>query len=373
MADDSMKKNKAAERTNLQKSFKIPLQLLNDAGEPCNQWLLQVSTEARRVWLRDFLNNVIGEENIAIEQLGNDFCLLRGNQALTSGQLLSTVFPRWLSPLEHQWPTKPASDGFVEKAAQGLSRKFGAHWESLEILSTTPELKRIAVGLKGRLLQLREIEDDSTPRSGVLTALIDQKGLYAGMSRSRLNMGTALPGGLGFLSKSEKPSSELPSRAGGKIREVLALLEELKVNKTHFHNWLELGAAPGGMTQCLLDWGANVTAVDLADMSPSVLKNKGLRHLRINALQLTEASEFDAILSDMNGPYENAARIVANLGFTLRQNGFIVFTLKLPKLADAKKALDEVTQYFLAQSLEVLAAKHLFHNRQEITIFARRI
>lgn len=372
MADDSLKKTKTTEMLSRPSGLKVPFHLLNKDGPPFNQWLLQVSQEARQVWRHDFLSEIFESEDIGIDQLGNDFCILRGKQSVTSKQLLSTVFPRWMSPLEHQWPTKPSTDGFVEKAAQGLSRKFGPHWESLEILSTTPELKRIAVGLKGRLSQLSETEDNSTSKSGVLTALIDQKGLYAGMSLSRLNMGTALPGGLGFLSKSEKPSNELPSRAGGKIREVLALLEELEVNKTHFPNWLELGAAPGGMTQCLLDWGVNVTAVDLADMSPSVLKNKGLRHLRINAQQLKGASEFDAILSDMNGPYENAARIVANLGATLNQDAFVVFTLKLPKLSDAKKALAEVTQCFRTHSLEILATKHLFHNRQEVTVFARR-
>lgn len=373
MADSQAKKNKLGPKFDETVDSQIEYSRLSEAGRDCRNWMLQISHESRQVWMNDFLPDIAEQGTCEIEQLGNDFCIMRTNENLSSGQLRSTVFPRWVTPLEHQWPTKPSIDGFVEKAAQGLHRKFGSNGEFLEVLSTTPELKRIAIGVKGRLLQLRSQHHTSDASQTVLTALIDKKGLYAGLSRNRLDTGSALPGGLGYLSKSANPVQELPSRAGGKILEVLALLDELSISQKHFPHWLELGAAPGGMTQCLLEWGAQVTAVDLAEMSPGVSQHKGLTHLRINAQELNDASKFDALLSDMNGPYTNAAAVVGKLGSTMRQNALIVFTLKLPDFNAAKNALDLVSHCFKQSSLEIVASRHLFHNRHEFTIIARRL
>lgn len=350
--------------------------------------MMHISTDMMNIWRKDFLSQLVAENNFTLRHLQQDFYTIDFSSAVNSRDLLNTVFPRWICPITHQWPTSPHADIFVEKAAQGLLRKFGFSWEQLEIISTTAKLKRVVVGLKGRILQLKtqaqlQNLEESEPvcrapeqQQPILAVLLDERGLFAGVVQNRMSMGSALSGGLGFLSQNNSENAQeryqSPSRAGGKIREVLALLEELKLTEKHFQNWLELGAAPGGMTQHLLDWGARVTAVDLAEMSAKVLKNPKLRHLKIHAQDVQSASGFDALLCDMNGPYHLAAKYVANLARTMASGSLVVFTLKLPDMHEACDAIAQASKLFADSQASVICTKHLFHNRQEVTIIAER-
>lgn len=374
------------------------------------RWLLQISSEVVEVWKSVMTTRHPTCADIQLKSLNQDFYVLEGATALSARDLLDTIFPRWVCPVQHQWPTKPTSAEFIEKAAHGLLRKFGADWEYLEILSTSPHLKRVVVGLKGRLLQLKTQEElrtagtaeknesksplvgfesprdhpnqnqrnaNQTANNCILVVLIDDKGLYAGTSVSRIDLGSALPGGLGFLDRQSikqktESNNNNPSRASGKIREVLALLAEIDATSKQFKRWLELGAAPGGMTQHLLEWGADVEAVDLADMSNTVLKNPRVKHRRVHANEITSAANFDALLSDMNGPFINAAEIVARLASTLPPKGLVIFTLKVPELRQMTAALDVVHPMFISSGVDIILAKHLFHNRTEITLMGQR-
>lgn len=362
--------------------------LLPAEGESSTRWMLHISSDMLNIWRSDFLSNITTESSSKIRHLQQDFYTLEFSSTVNSRELLQTVFPRWICPVSHQWPTSPHADNFVEKAAQGLLRKFGAAWGRAEIIATTAKLKRVVVGLKGRLLQLKtetnrlnlEDSDSRLPSAehleSILAVLVDERGLFAGLVHNKLNLGSALSGGLGFLSQNNNEKAQerpqFPSRAGGKIREVLALLDELNFTASHFQNWLELGAAPGGMTQHLLDWGARVTAVDLAEMSTKVLKNPKVRHLKIHAQELESAAGFDALLCDMNGPYPLAAQYVANLARTMASGSLVIFTLKLADMNEARNAIQQVSKLFAGSHASVICTKHLFHNRQEVTIVAER-
>lgn len=389
-------------------------------GESSTRWMLHISSDMLDIWRKDFLSQIVAENNYTIRHLQQDFYIFESNSAVSSRDLLQTVFPRWICPVIHQWPTSPHADVFVEKAAQGLLRKFGTSWEHLEILATSAKLKRVVTGLKGRIIQLKTqapwqnvqetnqsspvttvhsknvrpstakakaINDQAHKQSGdgaippanhgsILAVLLDERGLFAGVAQSRMNLGSALTGGLGFLSQNNSKNAQeriqLPSRAGGKIREILALLNELKFNAANFQNWLELGAAPGGMTQHLLDWGVRITAVDLAEMSPKVLKNPKVRHLKIHAQEIESATGYNALLCDMNGPYQLAAQYVTNLAQTMASGSLVVFTLKLPNMTEARNAIVQVSTQFSNSNVTVVCVKHLFHNRQEVTLVAQR-
>lgn len=391
-SDRAVKNKKEMHKTGgLSQNSKIDISpLLPKEDQFHLRWILQVSSEMRKIWEKDFLPQIETSENPQIKCLSQDFLTLESKTPLSARRLIQTVFPRWLSPIHHQWPTKPQSEGFVEKAAQALVRKFGTNWPELDVIASHPKLKRITVGLRGRLLQLKNeaspeeetinlsTKQTPTPSSNenLLVVLVDDKGLFAGLNSSRLQTGSALIGGLGFLSSqstaTDTSRTESPSRAGGKIREVLALLEELHVTSRQFNHWLELGAAPGGMTQHLLNWGAQVTAVDLAPLSPSVMRNTRVVQLKMNASDLTGASQFDSLLSDMNGPFQNAAQTVANLASTMQRGSLLIFTLKIPNMGESKKALESVVELFEKSGLNIICAKHLFHNRKELTIIGQR-
>lgn len=160
------------------------------------------------------------------------------------------------------------------------------------------------------------------------------------------------------------------SRAAGKILEVLELLKEAQIDCSELSDWLELGAAPGGMTTTLLQARARVTAVDLAEMSPSLLKHPGLRHLKVHSDEIETASLYSAILSDMNGPRELAISAVARLIETLQSGALIVDTLKVKQFTEIKPALTLATKKFTMSGAKLILVRHLFHNRRELTLIA---
>jgi len=355
------------------------LDALNPSEEAFHsKWIIHISSEMFAVWQHHFLPKIDISNAAKIRKLSADFAVLELNQPTSARQLFSTVFPRWASPLQHQWPVDPNSKGFVEKATQGIVKKFGSHWSSLELFSTSPKLKTIVTGLRGRLTQLKtELSTPSNTHSkspgDTLSVVIDDKGLFAGLSSSRLHLGSCLVGGLGFLSsKTGIDSTSSPSRAGGKIDEVLQLLQELEVDHNVFPKWLELGAAPGGMTLRLIDWGANVTAVDLAEIKKDIINHARVQHLKINAQELPTAESFDALLSDMNGPFINSAKIVARLGSTMTSGRLIVYVLKLNKSPNPLDAIEQVKSIFSSHGIQIILVRHLFHNREEVTFICKK-
>jgi len=367
------------------------LERLSQASSGNHQsWMIQLSPETKTLWERDFLATLKPEKSTF--PLGGDFYTLTFHSPLSSAALLGTIFPRWCCPLQHQWPVNPRSEKFVERAAAGIQHKLGLSWSQLQILSTSPELKRIAVGLKGRLLQMQMSQQPHD--QNVLVVLVHAKGICAGLSTGAIELGSALSGGLGFLKNpKDQPSTaqatqnaqttetdqshpakpERTSRAAGKITEVLMLLKELGISSTDFPTWLELGAAPGGMTQELVNWGAQVTAVDLAELAPHMVKNPKVTLWKMNANEIRSAEKFSAILCDMNGPTQNSAQIVAHLLGTLLPGSLLIHTLKVTQLNLLKNSIEAVCALFEEQGARVLAVRHLFHNRTEVTVIAVKL
>ena len=362
-------------------------------------WILQISSEMLALWQKDFLELGSLPSQYKLRKLSKDFIILEFNQSVSPAQLQKTIFPRWLSPIEHQWPVNPTTEGFVEKASQGLMRRFSGRCQEIDVFATTVRLKSVAKGLKGRLHQVFSQNSQTkgsptnsktaTQSNGILSVVIDEKGLFAGISLSRLQTGTALVGGLGFLSMQNSPANKLDahsedshstgttrrqmtSRAGGKIKEVLSLLKEIAIDAQTYPRWIELGASPGGMTQQLIHWGAHVTAVDLAELVPELKQHPKVVHLKIHAQEISTAEGFEALLSDMNGPFENAARIVSRIAQTLPSGGLVIHILKLNNSPNPRNALNSVMEQFTKHNLTVVTVKHLFHNRQEFTLICRR-
>lgn len=107
------------------------LDALNPSEEAFHsKWIIHISSEMFAVWQHHFLPKIDISNAAKIRKLSADFAVLELNQPTSARQLFSTVFPRWASPLQHQWPVDPNSKGFVEKATQGILKKFGSHWSS---------------------------------------------------------------------------------------------------------------------------------------------------------------------------------------------------------------------------------------------------
>lgn len=346
-------------------------------NEEHTDWVIQLSSETKDIWQQQFFNS----QNIkTLTHLGRDFYSLTLKQPCSYQTLLNSIFPRWICPIEHQWPVNPNSEKFVERASQGITSKLGTQWDDIQIFSTLPELKKIAAAVKGRLIQLKNPgQNQPVTKNKNLIVIIHAKGVISGTFQHPLQLGSAYRGGLGFLRKESSTETwctetkTKPSRAGGKIAEVLALLETVNISANDLKYWLELGAAPGGMTEELLNWGAFVTAVDLAELAPALKKNSKLRYLKLNAENISSAEKYNAILSDMNGPATHSARIMSSLIATLKPGSLIIYTLKLASLNLLKETLSQTEQLFAKNSAKFIATRHLFHNRQEVTIIALKL
>ena len=159
------------------------------------------------------------------------------------------------------------------------------------------------------------------------------------------------------------------SRAEFKLLEALAVFEiELPPRGVA----LDLGAAPGGWTRVLRQREQFVTAVDPADLHPSLQADARVRHKRMTAeAYLAEGPDsFDLIVNDMRLDARDSARLMVAYAPYLYRHGVALMTFKLPE-EGREQALDHAFN-ILRQAYEIAGARQLFHNRSEITVYLKR-
>ena len=156
-----------------------------------------------------------------------------------------------------------------------------------------------------------------------------------------------------------------PSRSSSKLEEAFVVLGR---SPQTGEIAVDLGAAPGGWTFTLVRHGAAVTAVDHgALMLPQDKKFKErVTHLLANGLTYKPHLAVDWVTCDMLvGSLETLRVLERWLEDGLAKN--FVFNVKLPQAQPwpvIKDALALLSRYPWA----VMKAKHLYHDRQEITL-----
>ena len=163
---------------------------------------------------------------------------------------------------------------------------------------------------------------------------------------------------------------EAPSRSTLKLEEAFAVL----LDEGERARWLkpgmtavDLGAAPGGWTWQLVRRSIRVTAVDNGPMDRALLDSGLVAHRREDGFRYRPPKPVDWLVCDMVEQPRRVADLVARWleqGWCSRA----IFNLKLPM----KKRFEE-TARCLAQiraGARVVRAKQLYHDREEITVFA---
>jgi 23S rRNA (cytidine2498-2'-O)-methyltransferase len=344
------------------------------------KWLIRIS-ETFEPFTEPIMQGLGGR---LVKKLGSEYWIveLPDPKALRASE--SAKFIRWNLPLDHAWPCNPEKmEGFVEKAAQAIFRKFGARGpQALFIGQTDPSAtnryyKSLASNLRGRTLQLfpravaefKEVEAQHRSQPTVF-CLVGKEGLFCGMQSPAASNGF-YPGGTKFISQN---APDTISRAGAKIAEALHYLGLHRKPLAEGAHWLELGASPGGMTSELLTRGYQVTAIDRAPLDPRVAQHKALNFalLDVAGFKPNSSMQYDAILSDMNGDAREAIAQVLRLSKNLRAGGLVVFTLKTPGVTTFEEmnvlhgdALDQAG----VAGLNWLVSTHLTYNRHELTLF----
>ena len=164
-----------------------------------------------------------------------------------------------------------------------------------------------------------------------------------------------------------QPPPEMVSRAYLKMSEALDWMRfPVKLGQ----RCVELGCAPGGATQALLDRGLRVTGVDPAKVDERVAQRKHFQHLRKRSADVRrrDFEQFQWLVADMSvaPSYTLAAvrDIVCHRHVNIRG---LIMNLKLPdwKLAaEIPGYVAEVRRW----GYPVVRARQLSHNGQEICV-----
>ncbi|KAA6209179.1 23S rRNA (cytidine(2498)-2'-O)-methyltransferase RlmM [Avibacterium paragallinarum] len=172
---------------------------------------------------------------------------------------------------------------------------------------------------------------------------------------------------------------EAPSRSTLKLEEaILTFIPKQKesqyLNENHYA--VDLGACPGGWTYQLVKRGLFVYAVDHGKMAASLHDTGRIEHCAEDGFkfQPPKRRRIDWLVCDM---VEQPSRIT-QLIIKWLLNGWCqatIFNLKLPmkkRYAEVKQCLEMLQNALEKQGIAFeLKAKHLYHDREEITVYLR--
>lgn len=170
-----------------------------------------------------------------------------------------------------------------------------------------------------------------------------------------------------------KMPRDAPSRSTLKLAEALMIfldesqrVELLREGRTA----VDLGAAPGGWTWQLMQYGLHVTAIDNGALAPALLASHQVEHLRVDGFHWKPKRPVDWLVCDM---IEQPARIAALVGDWLADGhaNYAIFNLKLPM----KKRQEQVLAAHAAMAQRLTGqpftwrCRQLYHDREEVTVF----
>lgn len=197
----------------------------------------------------------------------------------------------------------------------------------------------------------------------IISILIHGKTYYVGFSKSSDNLNFHSDE---YRIRARKGKREI-SRAESKLIEALSTF---KIELDGHGTALDLGAAPGGWSKVLADYGYKVLAVDPAALQPDLEKDTRIKHLKSKAQDIQLEERLDLIVNDMNMEPQETGAIKNEIAHLLKEGGLAIVTLKLPD--HAQRSIEEAVE-ILGEEYEVRKIRSLFHNRQEVTALLQRV
>jgi 23S rRNA (cytidine2498-2'-O)-methyltransferase len=160
---------------------------------------------------------------------------------------------------------------------------------------------------------------------------------------------------------------EGPSRAALKLEEAL---DRLGLSPGRGEVCVDLGAAPGGWSQKLLQRGARVVAVDPAKLSPELMRHPKLRHIQESAFAFAPEEPVDWLFCDMAWRPLEVAQLLAKWARREWADA-LVANLKLP-MKDKNPIVFRARALLQEAGWREPVIRQLYHDRDEVTVLARR-
>ncbi len=164
-----------------------------------------------------------------------------------------------------------------------------------------------------------------------------------------------------------KIPSGAPSRATSKLAEAIAWIG---YGPESGDVCVDLGAAPGGWTWLLLRRKTRVIAVDRANLQPDIARDRKVLHLRDNAFTYRPEEAVDWLFCDMVWKPAEVGKLLAMWG-EKHWARYLVSNIKLP-MKRRLSMVNDVKRLLAAGGWREIRARQLYHDRDEVTLHARR-
>ncbi|MBY5921929.1 23S rRNA (cytidine(2498)-2'-O)-methyltransferase RlmM [Ferrimonas balearica] len=293
--------------------------------------------------------------------------------------LRSLIFTRaWfavVAELKEMDPTDRVSA--VLAAAEDLP-KAGKLWvesgEGDAYHSLLTFCRKLTVPLRQAMRQaglLTKTEKENMPRIHLF--LTDNQNGYLGYSRSD----NGSPHYMGIERLKFPP--EAPSRSTLKLDEAIRyfMTEEQEAERLQSGmRAVDLGACPGGWTYQLVRRGLFVHAVDNGPMADNLMESGQVTHHMEDGFKFEpQRKNITWLVCDMIEKPDRVAQLMGSW-FARRWCSEAIFNLKLPmkqRYAAVCECLSQLTEILDASGVGFeIQAKHLYHDREEITVYLRR-
>jgi 23S rRNA (cytidine2498-2'-O)-methyltransferase len=270
---------------------------------------------------------------------------------------------------------------------QPIERTLPIHGNADDLQALSELVRHARLRCEGRTIAVHLRRAESTPflysaadTKAVIDAVLTEMGgeptmqspelilsIYAGRAELCIGWGT--------------PEEQLSDWPGGAVRfqredgqisrakfKLLEAEREFKLDFANFRQALDIGAAPGGWTHLLLERGLKVTAVDPAELHPSLSGYPRLTYLKKNASDVKfDRGTFDLLVCDMSWSPMQMSKLVLEQIAALAEGATAIITVKLMHKKPLQTIRDVIVR--LSESFELKKAKQLFHNRDEITLY----
>lgn len=129
---------------------------------------------------------------------------------------------------------------------------------------------------------------------------------------------------------------------------------------------VDLGAAPGGWSQVLLERRCKVIAIDPARLAPAVAQHRNLTHVKASAFEYEPDETADWVFCDMAWRPLEVAALLARWG-RRRHARFLVANIKLP-MKKKVEYIARVKDILETGNWRDLRVRQLYHDRDEVTL-----